>query len=92
MLLIQKDSEHIFPALVREDIAFDMTRPHVDYWEKVNGKWVITVLADSSAISGGMKTIYFIPNNNEAWKKKEYVHFDPDSLLAMPDSDRHAIK
>jgi len=90
--IMLKGRERINPALVREDIAFDMIRPHVDYWEKVNGKWVITVLTDASSISGGMKTLYFIPNNNDAWEKKEYVHFDPDSLLAMPDTDRHAVK
>ena len=36
--------------------------------------------------------MYFIPNNNDAWEKKDYLHFDSDSLLAMPDADRHAIK
>ena len=75
-----------------KDISFDMTRPHVDYWEKVDGKWAITVLTDSSSISGGMSTLYFIPNNNDAWEKKDYVHIDSDSLLAMPDPDRHALK
>ena len=84
--------ERINPALVREDISFDMRRPHIDYWEKVDGKWVITVLSDTSSISGGMKTLYFIPNNNDAWEKKEYVDFDADSILAMPDPDRHALK
>ncbi|MBC8285606.1 MAG: hypothetical protein H8E32_17465 [Nitrospinae bacterium] len=90
--IMLKGRERINPALVREDISFDMTRPQVDYWEKVDGKWVITVLADSSSISGGMKTMYFIPNNNDAWEKKDYVHFDSESLLASPDADRHALK
>ena len=90
--IILKGRERLNPALVRELYEFDMARPHIDYWEKVNGKWVITVLADASSISGGMKTLYFIPNNNDSWEKKEYVHFDPDSLLAMPDPDRHAVK
>ena len=89
---MQKDSEPIIPALVRENFEFDFTRSHVDYWEKVNGKWVITVLADSASISGGTKIPYYIPNNNDAWEKQEYVHFDSDSLLAMPDADRHAVK
>ena len=78
--------------MVRELYEFDMTRPHVDYWEKVNGKWAITILGNSASISGGIKTMYYIPNNNGAWEKKEYVHFDPDGLLAMPDADRHAVK
>ena len=90
--IMLKGRERINPALVRTDISFDMTRPHVDYWEKVDGKWAITVLTDSSSISGGMSTLYFIPNNNDAWEKKDYVHIDSDSLLAMPDPDRHALK
>jgi len=83
--------ERLNPALVRGDIVFDMTRPHIDYWEKVDGKWVITVLVDRTSISGGMKTLYLIPNNNDAWEKKEYVHIDPGSLLAEPDPVRHAL-
>jgi hypothetical protein len=86
-----KGRERLNPALVRGDISFDMARPHIDYWEKVDGKWVITVLVEHSSISGGMKTLYFIPNNNDAWEKKEYVHIDPASLLAEPDPERHAL-
>ena len=90
--IILTGRERINPALVRGDISFDFTRPHVDYWEKVDGKWAITVLADSSSISGGVKTMYFIPNINDAWEKKDYVHIDSESLLAKPDADRHAVK
>ena len=86
-----KGRERLNPALVRGDISFDMARPHIDYWEKVDGKWVITVLVERSSISGGMKTLYFIPNNNDAWEKKEYIHIDPASLLAEPDPERHAL-
>ena len=86
-----KGRERLNPALVRGDISFDMARPHIDYWEKVDGKWVITVLVDKTSISGAMKTLYFIPNNNDAWVKKEYVHIDPASLLAEPDPERHAL-
>ena len=89
--IILTGRERINPALVREDISFDFKRPYVDYWEKVAGKWVITVLANSSSVSGG-KTVYFIPNNNEAWEKKDYIHIDTESLLAKPDTDRHAVK
>ena len=90
--IILKGRERINPALVRADISFDFTRRHVDYWEKVDGKWVITVLADSSSISGGKNTMYFIPNNNDAWEKKDFVHVDSENLLAKPDADRHAVK
>jgi hypothetical protein len=90
--IMLKGRERINPALVRDDFSFDMTRPHVDYWEKVEGKWAITVLAEASSISGGTRTLYFIPNNKDAWEKKDYVHIDSESLLAMPDPDRHALK
>jgi len=86
-----KGRERLNPVLVRGNIVFDMARPHIDYWEKVDGKWAITVLVDRSSISGGMRTLYFIPNNNDAWEKKEYVHIDPASLLAEPDPVRHAL-
>jgi hypothetical protein len=83
--------ERINPALVRGNIVFDMKRTHIDYWEKMNGQWVITVLMDNSSISGSKKTLYFIPNNNDAWKKMEYVKVDSTSLLAEPDPERHAL-
>jgi hypothetical protein len=83
--------ERINPALVRGNIAFDMKRTHIDYWEKVKGQWVITVLIDNLSISGSKKSLYFIPNNNDAWKKMEYVQVDSTSLLAEPDPDRHAL-
>jgi len=90
--IILTGRERINPALVRDNISFDFRRPHVDYWEKVDGKWVITVLADSASISGGSNTMYLIPNSNDAWEKKDYLHVDSESLMAMPDADRHAIK
>jgi len=89
--IMLKGRERLNPALVRGNISFDMARSHVDYWEKVDGKWAITVLVDQSSISGGMKTLYLIPNNNDAWEKKDYVQIDPASLLAEPDPVRHAL-
>ena len=89
--IVLKGNERINPAMVRGDISFNMKRPHTDYWEKVDGKWVITVLADETSISGGMRTLYFIPNNNDSWEKKDYVQIDPSSLMANPDPERHAL-
>ncbi len=89
--IMLKGRERLNPALVRGDISFDMKRTHIDYWEKIDGQWVITVLVDNSSISGSSKTLYFIPNNNDAWKKMKYVHVDSSSLLAEPDPERHAF-
>jgi hypothetical protein len=90
--IILKGREKINPALIREDFSFDMKRDHIDYWEKVEGQWMITVLVDSSSISGSRKTLYFIPNNNDAWQKMDYIEIDSESLLAEPDPERHALK
>jgi hypothetical protein len=89
--IMLKGSERLNPALVRGDISFDMKRSHIDYWEKVDGQWMITVLIDNSWISGTGKTAYFIPNNNDAWKKMEYFHVDSSNLLADPDPERHVL-
>ncbi|MBC8286575.1 MAG: hypothetical protein H8E42_03780 [Nitrospinae bacterium] len=89
--IMLEGTERLNPVLVRGNISFDMNRPHIDYWEKVDGKWVITVLVDNSSISGSRKTLYFIPNNNDAWQKMEYVQIDSASLLAEPDPERHAL-
>jgi len=86
-----KGRERLNPALIRGHMEFDMKRHHIDYWEKVDGKWSIAVLIDNSSISGANKTLYFIPNNNDAWGKMEYVEVDPASLLAEPDPERHAL-
>jgi hypothetical protein len=91
MKIMLTGREQINPVLIRGNVAFDMRRTHIDYWEKVNGQWVITVLIESSSISGSKKTLYFIPNNNDAWKKMEYVKVDSANLLADPDPDRHAL-
>lgn len=86
-----KGRERLNPVIIRGDLAFDMNRPHIDYWEKVDGQWVITVLSDNSAISGAKKTPYFIPNNNDAWGKMDYIQIDPASLMAEPDPERHVL-
>ncbi len=69
--------EKLNPAVVREDIQFDIKKPHIDYWEKVDGTWKIALLADAASISGGAKVRYFIPNSNAAWEKMKFVSYVP---------------
>ena len=84
--------EQLNPAAVRADIRFDIERPHVDYWEKIDGQWAITVLAKNASISGARTAYRFIPNNNDAWQKMDYIEIDSESLLAEPDPERHALQ
>jgi len=69
--------EKLNPAVVRGDIQFDIKKPHVDYWEKVDGLWKIALLADAASISGGSKVRYFIPNSNAAWEKMKFTAYVP---------------
>lgn len=72
-----KGTEKLNPAVVRDNIQFDVKKPHVDYWEKVDGTWKITLLAEASSISGGAKVHYFIPNSNAAWEKMKFIAYVP---------------
>jgi len=69
--------EKLNPAVVRGNIQFDVKKPHVDYWEKVDGTWKIALLADAQSISGGTKVRYFIPNSNAAWEKMKFIAYVP---------------
>jgi hypothetical protein len=89
--IMLKGRERLNPSLIKGDFSFDIKRSHVDYWEKVDGQWVITVLTDKSSISGSSKNSYFLPNNSDAWQKINYVQIDSASLLAEPDPARHAM-
>ena len=87
-----KGEEQLNPAAVRGNIRFDIERSHVDYWEKVDGQWAITVLAYNPSVSGSRMAHRFIPNNNDAWQKMDYIEIDSESLLAEPDPERHALQ
>jgi hypothetical protein len=55
--------------------------PLTDYWEKVGGSWVITLLsAPVSRVSGAGILKYYLPNNNSAWVKMDFVEINSDEL------------
>ena len=66
-----KGREQLNPALFRQRIEFDVEKPYTDYWEKVDGKWVITLLTHPASVSGG-RIWYYIPNNHEGWAKMNF--------------------
>ncbi|MFQ5451488.1 MAG: hypothetical protein ACE5E9_12740 [Nitrospinaceae bacterium] len=70
--------EKLNPALVRGNMEFDFKKPHVDYWEKVNGRWKIALLANPASISGGSRVMYYIPNDNSAWEKMQFIEVPPN--------------
>lgn len=76
-----KGRERLNPAIAHDNIEFDIKEPFIDYWEKVDGRWTIALLADASSISGGSKVRYFIPNSNADWKKMKFIAYVPRSSV-----------
>lgn len=74
-----KGREKLNPALFRALIEFDVVRPYIDYWEKVDGKWVITLLAHPAPISGA-RMWHYIPNNHDGWKKMQFDSVDAKEI------------
>jgi hypothetical protein len=64
--------EMLHPGIVRKIMLIPFEQTIVDYWEKVDGKWKITLLQDPIAISGN--TFYhLIPHDADAWERMEFV-------------------
>ena len=81
-----KGKEKLNPAIFRDQFEFDFKKLQKDFWEKVDGKWVITVLANSVDVSG-TRVPYLIPNNNDAWQKMEFVDINP-ALIGIKNKEK----
>jgi len=76
-----KGRERLNPAIVRGGhYEFAVQYPTTDYWEKVNGNWVITLLSKPTNLSGAGALKYFDPNNKSGWGKAEFVEINPLDL------------
>ena len=78
-----KGRQRLNPAIVRGgNYEFAAQFPKTDYWEKVNGNWVITLLSAPVNTSGTGILKYFVPNNKSGWGKAEFVEINPADLKA----------
>ena len=76
-----KGRERLNPAVVRGGhYEFAAQYPTTDYWEKVNGNWVITLLSKPANLSGTGALKFFVPNNKSGWEKAEFVEINPLDL------------
>ena len=76
-----KGRERLNPAVTRGgDYEFAAQYPTIDYWEKVNGNWVITLLSKPANLSGTGVLKFFVPNNKSGWGKAEFVEINPLDL------------
>ena len=76
-----KGRQRLNPAIVRGGhYEFAAQYPTTDYWEKVNGNWVITLLSKPANLSGTGSLKFFVPNNKSGWGKAEFVEINPLDL------------
>ena len=76
-----KGRQRINPAVTRGgNYEFAAQFPKTDYWEKVNGNWVITLLSKPVNLSGTGYLKFFVPNNKSGWGKAEFVEINPLDL------------
>jgi hypothetical protein len=78
-LMTYKGIETMDPGRMRGILKFPVTLSMEDYWEKVDGNWYITLLRNTTKLSGN--TYYhFIPNNKSSWESTKFIEFDPSDL------------
>ena len=76
-----KGRERLNPAITRGGhYEFPAQYSTTDYWEKVNGNWVITLLSKPANLSGTGILKFFVPNNKSGWGKAEFVEINPADL------------
>lgn len=76
-----KGRQRLSPVVVRGGhYEFAAQFPFTDYWEKVNGNWVITLLSKPANLSGTGALHFFVPNNKSGWGKAEFVEINPADL------------
>lgn len=78
--IMVKGRQRLNPAMIRGDVAFAAQFHMTDYWEKVDGNWVITLLKAPVSMSGAGVLKFFLPNDSSAWKKMEFVDIGPEDL------------
>jgi len=80
---IVKGKERLNPMMVRGNFEFDAQYPLTDYWEKVDGEWVITLLSQPVNTSGAGMLKYYVPNNKSGWGKADFVEINPADIASF---------
>ncbi|QPJ62014.1 MAG: hypothetical protein G3M70_09065 [Candidatus Nitronauta litoralis] len=79
--------ERLPPHLFRMDIVLPHTRDHFDYWEKVDGKWVVALMVHRISFSGSVIPVLFSPKKMDELDKIEWIGFDPAKLETIEDEN-----
>ena len=76
-----KGRQRLNPALTRGgDYEFAAEYPLTDYWEKVRGDWLITLLSIPINTSGRGVIKYYVPNSKSSWGKAEFLEINLEDL------------
>ena len=78
--IVAAGKQRINPVVARGNFEFDAKYPLTDYWEKVDGTWVVTLLSAPVALSGSGAMKFYLPNNNSAWQKMDFVEISYEQL------------
>lgn len=73
-------TEKLPPNLFKVDMVIPHTRQRYEYWEKVDGRWVVALMVHRLSISGSKIPVTFIPQNIEELDAIDWVEFDPKQL------------
>ena len=78
-----KGRQRINPIMARGNFEFDAQYPLTDYWEKVDGEWVITLLSKPVNTSGSGILKYYVPNNKSGWGKADFMEISPADIASF---------
>jgi hypothetical protein len=78
-IMTYKGIETMDPGRLRGILKVPVTLKMEDYWEKVDGNWYITLLRNTTKLSGNVY-YHFIPNNKGSWESTKFIEFDPRDL------------
>ena len=68
--------EKLDPIMFRVNMDIDRKESVIDYWEKVEDRWVVPLMVQNVSPSGGKVVNYFSPNNLKDLEKIKFVELD----------------
>jgi hypothetical protein len=70
------------PTAVMNDFKIRRDILYIDYWEKINGKWVLAVIKQFSKVhvSGAVTKEHPVPKDKFRWDKAVFTEFNPEDF------------
>ncbi|MEE9165668.1 MAG: hypothetical protein V3U15_05340, partial [Nitrospinota bacterium] len=70
------------PPAVMSDFKIHRDILYIDYWEKINGKWVLSVMKQFPGlhVSGAVTREHPVPRDMSRWDTAHFTEFKPEDL------------